>query len=418
MIESEVSLALASVVALVALLGTSLTGIVLEALNSITRPRVRQALEDGYAGKHLTRIYQRRPAALAAVMALRNVFLLILALGVSTLVADFLHDPWAVWTLTVVISVLALMTMNAWLQTNVGAKYPVQALRVGDAVVWPLARLGSVFVTRREPDDEEERENRYEDELQVMVERVSESEVLEDDERSMLRSVFELSHTIVREVMVPRTDMVAIDSAEDLDHALSLFTRSGFSRVPVIGESSDDLLGVLFMKDVVRRIHRRTDADGLLVTDVMREAHFVPEFMLADDLLAQMQATSNHIAFAVDEWGGIAGLVTIEDLLEELVGEMVDEHDRALPEIEEIGEGVYRVPARMPIDDVVEIFDIDFDDEDVDTIGGLLTKGLGRIPIRGSATNIAGLHLQADRFEGRRKRLVSVIAQRAEENDE
>ncbi|QOR48756.1 HlyC/CorC family transporter [Trueperella pecoris] len=351
-------------------------------------------------------------------MALRNVFLLILALGVSTLVADFLHDPWAVWTLTVVISVLALMTMNAWLQTNVGAKYPVQALRVGDAVVWPLARLGSVFVTRREPDDEEERENRYEDELQVMVERVSESEVLEDDERSMLRSVFELSHTIVREVMVPRTDMVAIDSAEDLDHALSLFTRSGFSRVPVIGESSDDLLGVLFMKDVVRRIHRRTDADGLLVTDVMREAHFVPEFMLADDLLAQMQATSNHIAFAVDEWGGIAGLVTIEDLLEELVGEMVDEHDRALPEIEEIGEGVYRVPARMPIDDVVEIFDIDFDDEDVDTIGGLLTKGLGRIPIRGSATNIAGLHLQADRFEGRRKRLVSVIAQRAEENDE
>lgn len=414
MIESEVPLELASVVALVALLGTVLSGIVLEGLNTITRPRVRQAIEEGHAGAHLTGIYQRRPAALAAMTAVRNVFILMLALGVFTLVADFLHEPWTVWITTLLICVVALMAMSVLMPADLGARHPVRTLQVGDAVVWPLARIGSLFVTRREPDDEEERENRYEDELQVMVERVSESEVLEDDERSMLRSVFELSHTIVREVMVPRTDMVAIDSTEDLDHALSLFTRSGFSRVPVIGESADDLLGVLYLKDVVRRIHRRTDADGLLVTDVMREAHFVPEFMLADDLLAHMQTTANHIAFAVDEWGGIAGMVTIEDLLEELVGEVVDEHDRALPEIEEISNGVYRVPARMPIDDVVELFDIDFDDDDVDTIGGLLTKGLGRIPISGSETVVAGLVLQADRFEGRRKRLVSVIAKRAE----
>ncbi len=417
MIESEVSLALASVVAIVALLGTVLTNITLQALHTITHPRVRQAQEEGNAGVHLARIYDRRPATLAAVTALHNVFLILLGLGMFTLITDYLHAAWLVWIATLALAIVALIGMGLLLPAQLGAKYPVQVLRVGDALLWPLARLGSLFVTRRET-AEEDRETRYEDELQVMVERVSESEVLEDDERSMLHSVFELSHTIVREVMVPRTDMISIDSSEDLDHALSLFTRSGFSRVPVIGESSDDLLGVLYLKDVVRRIHRRSDTEGLLVTDVMREAQFVPEFMLADDLLAHMQATQNHIAFAVDEWGGIAGLVTIEDLLEELVGEMVDEHDKALPEIEQIDDGVYRVPARMPIDEVAHVFGIDFDDDDVESIGGLLAKGLGKIPISGSQTTIAGLVLKADRFEGRRKRLVSVIVKRAQEEDE
>ncbi|KTF03935.1 hemolysin family protein [Trueperella bernardiae] len=417
MIESEVSLTLASVVAIVALLGTILTNITLQALHTITHPRVRQAIEEGNAGEHLARIYERRPATLAAVTAVHNVFLMLLGLGVFTLITDFVHAAWLVWIVTLVVAVLALMGTGLLLPAHLGAKYPVQALRVGDAVLWPLARLGSVFVTRRET-AEEERETRYEDELQVMVERVSESEVLEDDERSMLHSVFELSHTIVREVMVPRTDMISIDATEDLDHAISLFTRSGFSRVPVIGESSDDLLGVAYLKDVVRRIHRRTDTEGLLVSDVMREAQFVPEFMLADDLLAHMQATQNHIAFAVDEWGGIAGLVTIEDLLEELVGEMVDEHDRALPEVEQIDDGVFRVPARMPIDEVAELFGIDVDDDDVESIGGLLAKGLGKIPISGSEATIAGLVLAADRFEGRRKRLVSVIVKRAQDEDE
>ena len=408
MIESEVSLTLASVVAIVALLGTILTNITLQALHTITHPRVRQAIEEGNAGEHLARIYERRPATLAAVTAVHNVFLMLLGLGVFTLITDFVHAAWLVWIVTLVVAVLALMGTGLLLPAHLGAKYPVQALRVGDAVLWPLARLGSVFVTRRET-AEEDRETRYEDELQVMVER---------DERSMLHSVFELSHTIGREVMVPRTDMISIDATEDLDHAISLFTRSGFSRVPVIGESSDDLLGVAYLKDVVRRIHRPTDTEGLLVSDVMREAQFVPEFVLADDLLAHMQATQNHIAFAVDEWGGIAGLVTIEDLLEELVGEMVDEHDRALPEVEQIDDGVFRVPARMPIDEVAELFGIDVDDDDVESIGGLLAKGLGKIPISGSEATIAGLVLAADRFEGRRKRLVSVIVKRAQDEDE
>ena len=142
----------------------------------------------------------------------------------------------------------------------------------------------------------------------------------------------------------------------------------------------------------------------------MREAVFIPEMKPVDDVLHDMQAKYFHMALVVDEYGGIAGLVTIEDLLEELVGEMVDEHDQAAPEVERLEDGVYRVPARLPIDELGDLFGLAIDDEDVDTAGGLLAKGLGQIPILGSETDILGLHLVAERFEGRRKRLATLIA--------
>src|SRR5699024_3371081 len=131
--------------------------------------------------------------------------------------------------------------------------------------------------------------------------------------------------------------------------------RSGYSRIPVIEDTVDDVAGVLYVKDIMRRTHRRFDTDALTVGDVMREAVFVPEMKPVDDVLHDMQADAFHMALVVDEDGGIAGLVTIEDLLEELVGEMVDEHDHAAPEVEMLEEGVYRVPARLPIDELGEL---------------------------------------------------------------
>lgn len=413
MIETEISLVAVGVLTTIALLLAALTGIIIQALNSVSRLRIRQIVEADENEKRLDKIYDRRPAAVASVSAVRNIFLMVVALGIATIVADWVHTLWAVWALTIAIAAGALFASSFFLPADLGRKYSLRVLKMTAWFVWPLTRVGAIFVRRREPDDDE-REHRDEEEIQVMVERVSESDVLEDDERSMLNNIFELSNTITREVMIPRTDMVTVDADETLDRAISLFTRSGFSRIPVIGENVDDLIGVLYMKDVVRRTHRRSDTDGLVASDVMREAQFVPEFMLADELLEFMQKSQNHIAFAVDEYGGIAGLVTIEDVVEEIVGDVVDEHDRAQPEIEEIEPGVYRVPARMPIDDIVDMFDIDFDDDDVDTIGGLLTKGLGRIPIRGSETQAAGLVLSADRFEGRKKRLSTVIVKKAD----
>ncbi|WP_418982418.1 hemolysin family protein, partial [Actinotignum sanguinis] len=281
----------------------------------------------------------------------------------------------------------------------------------------PLTWLLSLLIREREFSPEEA-EQRQEDQLAVMVERVAESEALDDAERDILQSLFDMGNTLVREVMVPRTDMIAVEADETLDRAISLFTRSGFSRVPVYRESIDDVIGVLYLKDVIRRVHRRHQHDELRVADLVREPVFVPETKIIDTLMREMQADQVHIALVVDEYGGIAGLVTIEDLVEELVGEISDEHDRALPAVEELEAGSFRIPARMPIDDLGDLFGIELEDDDVDTAGGFFAKSIGRVPIRGAETTVAGIHMVADRFEGRRRRLSTIIVAREETDDE
>jgi CBS domain containing-hemolysin-like protein len=188
--------------------------------------------------------------------------------------------------------------------------------------------------------------------------------------------------------------------------------RSGFSRVPVIGDGVDDMRGMLYLKDALRATRRTGDA-ALSAADVMRPVRFVPEMKLVDDLLREMQAESSHIAVVIDEYGGVAGLVTIEDLLEELVGELQDEHDADLPEIEDLGEGTFRIPARMAVDELGDLFDMEIDDDDVDTAGGLLAKALGKVPIEGAEADVLGLHLVAERADGRRRQISTMLASRA-----
>lgn len=250
--------------------------------------------------------------------------------------------------------------------------------------------------------------------LREMVERTGESDSFEDEDRELIRSVFELGDTMVREVMVPRTDMITVPADASLDKALRLFARSGYSRVPVTGDSTDDVRGVLYFKDVVRDlIAHPAEQASRTAADVARDAVFVPESLRADDLLRQLQTASNHIALVVDEYGGIAGLVTIEDALEEIVGELTDEHDRAAPEVEDLGDGTYRVPSRLGLDDLGDLFGVEIQDDDVDTVGGLLAKAIGKVPIVGSRGEAQGIDLVADRFGGRRRQLATVLASRA-----
>ncbi|GAB47776.1 hemolysin family protein [Mobilicoccus pelagius] len=251
-------------------------------------------------------------------------------------------------------------------------------------------------------------------ELRDLVDLAGESRVIEADEREMIHSVFELGDTVAREVMVPRPDMIAIDRDKSLRQAMSLFLRSGFSRLPVVGEGADDPIGILYFKDVAAQIHAnpRTALDG--VESVMRPVTFVPDSKPAGALLRDMQAEAIHIAVVVDEYGGTAGLVTIEDILEEIVGEISDEYDPELPGVEELEGGAVRVPATMHVDDLGELFGIELEDDDVDTVGGLLTKALGRVPILGSTGTVAGLTLTAERMAGRRHRLASVVVTREE----
>jgi CBS domain containing-hemolysin-like protein len=256
-----------------------------------------------------------------------------------------------------------------------------------------------------------------ESELRGLVDIAGDSALIEADEREMIHSVFELGDTVARAVMVPRTDMVVIDHEKSLRSAMSLFLRSGFSRIPVVGEDSDDVRGLLYFKDVARRLNAAPEDARILVAEVMRPMHYVPESKPIDDLLREMQRDQTHFAIVVDEYGGTAGLITIEDIIEEIVGEIADEHDREAPVIEELDDGALRVPAAMDIDDLAELFDVDIEEEDVDTVGGLLTKAIGRVPIVGSEGRVAGLSLIAERMAGRRHRVATVIVRRVGEDD-
>ncbi|KRF24548.1 hemolysin family protein [Phycicoccus sp. Soil803] len=250
-----------------------------------------------------------------------------------------------------------------------------------------------------------------ESELRDLVDLAGESSVIEAGEREMIHSVFELGDTVAREVMVPRTDMVTIDGEKSLRSAMSLFLRSGFSRIPVVGDGSDDILGLLYFKDVVRRVNADHEAGTLPVTAQMRPMHYVPESKPVDDLLREMQRDQSHFAVVVDEYGGTAGLVTIEDIIEEIVGEIADEYDREAPGVEDLGDGTFRVPATMDIDDLADLFGVDIEEEEVDTVGGLIGKAIGRVPIVGSRCEVGGLSLTAERMAGRRHRIASVIVE-------
>jgi len=252
-----------------------------------------------------------------------------------------------------------------------------------------------------------------EEQLLSMVDEATELDVLEEDDRELIHSIFEFNDTVVREVMIPRTDMVTIDGTDTVDAAMSLFLSKGVSRIPVAGADVDEVLGILYLRDVARlSFERPKDAAKTAVVEIARPALFVPESQKADDLLRTMQLQSNHLAMVVDEYGGIAGLVTLEDLIEELVGDISDEYDTDVAEFERLDGGVIRVSARLPVDELGDLFGIQLDDDDVDTVGGLLTKVVGRLPVAGSRANVSGLVLTAERTEGRRKQLVTVLVER------
>jgi magnesium and cobalt exporter, CNNM family len=252
-----------------------------------------------------------------------------------------------------------------------------------------------------------------ETELRELVDLAEASAVIESGERAMIHSVFEFGDTIAREVMVPRGDVVYIERYKNLRQTLSLFLRSGFSRVPVIDDNLDEVVGFAYLKDVVRRDFEAPEVEFTQrVEEVMRPALFVPESKQVDALLSEMQATRQHIAVVVDEYGGTAGLVTIEDLLEEIVGEITDEYDSDQVEAATLEDGSVRVPSRFPIDDLDELFGFDVEEDDIDSVGGLMAKHLGRVPIPGSHVDAHGLRFVAEAAAGRRNKIESVLITR------
>jgi CBS domain containing-hemolysin-like protein len=256
-------------------------------------------------------------------------------------------------------------------------------------------------------------------ELREMVDLAQARDLIEAEEREMIHSVFELGDTIVKEVMVPRTEMVYIEADKTLRQAVSLALRSGFSRIPVVGEDVDDVVGVLYLKDVIQRMYDNPDAQTSQQADtLMRAPIFCPDSKPVDELLREMQLTRSHVVIVVDEFGGTAGLATIEDVLEEIVGEIVDEYDDGeVAPVSELGEGRFRVSARLGIEDLGELFDLKLEDDEVDTVLGLMAKQLNKVPIPGSVVVYDGIELTAERGAGRRHSIQTVLAARAEASD-
>jgi len=254
---------------------------------------------------------------------------------------------------------------------------------------------------------------RIHDEHQLLsiVDQAAEQMLLEQDDRDYIHSLVEFGDTLVREVMVPRTDMVTVDADQTVRETLELLLHSRHSRLPVVSGEADEVEGVVYLRDVSRfHLHRPQEAEGQPVTRIMKAATFVPELQRADELLRQMQREANHLALVVDEYGGISGLVTLEDLIEELLGEINDEHDREEPEAVLQSDGSFRVSARLPVDRLGELFGIELEDDEVDSVGGLVSKALGRLADEGDSVTVAGIELTALRTERRRQRLVLVGA--------
>ena len=407
----------ALVAAAVLVIVTAVLGASESALAHVSRLRVEDLVRDKRRGaKRLSAVVADAAGPLNALLLARTVAEM-LATALVAVVTDHQLGGWqAILIAGLGMALLHYVVVGAAAR-SFGRQHPdgVALTAAGPALLLtrvsgPLPHLligvGSALIPGKVPRDSG---FTSEAELRDLVDRAEESQVIESSEREMIHSVFELGETLAREVMVPRTDMVWIESGKTVRQALSLALRSGFSRIPVIGDNEDDIVGVAYLKDLARRTH---DGDGHStdhVEDVMRTPYFIPDSMPVDELLREMQTKQVHVAVVIDEYGGTAGLVTIEDILEEIVGEIADEYDREAPRIEELDDGGIRVNVRLPIDDLEELFGLRFELEDVETVGGLLANELGRVPIPGATVELKGLTFVAEGAKGRRNQVGSVV---------
>jgi CBS domain containing-hemolysin-like protein len=336
---------------------------------------------------------------------------------VAVVLLHWLGHGWRAFVITAAVMTVVIYLITGIVPRSLGRRNTVRVASTAASFLTPVVRLlGPVSRLLMLPGGAGGRGSGpagSEEDLRGLVDLLEQRRVIQPDERAMIHSVFELGDTIVREVMVPRTDMVFVERGKTLRQALSLALRSGFSRIPVVGENEDDVVGIAYLKDIVTRSYEHREGESVEKVDsIMRPATFVPESKPIDALLREMQARQIHLAIVIDEYGGTAGLVTIEDILEEIVGEIADEYDKEQPPVEWLGEGRARVTARLSVEELEELFGVRIEAEDVETVGGLLAQRLGRVPIAGSVAEVAGLRLTAESLAGRRNRIGTVTVER------
>ncbi|TAK68944.1 MAG: HlyC/CorC family transporter [Actinomycetota bacterium] len=405
---------------------SSLFAMVETALTRVSRTRVEELRRDEVRGaQRLSRVLVDRVRVVTVLLFL-GIVTSVSAVAVATFVCvDALPWPvgWAVALAVAVMVVISYVGIGVAARTIGGQHAERVSLRwAGFAgalatLLGPVSRLLIIIGNAITP-GRGYREGPFatQAELRDLVDQAGAAEVIADDERQMIHSVFELGDTIAREVMVPRTEMVFVERTRTLRQALSLGLRSGYSRIPVVGGGPDDVVGIVYLKDIARRVFEHHEAEQTeRVESLMRKASYVPDSKPAGELLRDMQAERVHMAVVVDEYGGTAGIVTIEDILEEIVGEIADEYDTQAPEVEELPGGAWRVSARMQVDDFADLVGLHVvgEEEGVDTVGGLLAKRLGRVAIPGALVEVEGRQLVAESAAGRRNRVVTVLVRPA-----
>jgi CBS domain containing-hemolysin-like protein len=391
------------------------------ALTRVSPARVEELEREGVRGAaRLARVLVDRPRHTNLLLLLRLTCELLATVLVTRVVINWLGAGWTAIASTAGVMVVVSYVLVGVGPRTIGRQHPYRVALASAGVVGRLARvLGPlakllILIGNAITPGRGFREGPFasEVELRELVDLAEQRGVVEHGERDMIHSVFELGDTIAREVMVPRTEVVWIERGKSVGQALALALRSGFSRIPVIGENVDDVVGIAYLKDLVAR-SQDPNGRATRVEEVMRPPTFVPESKPVDELLREMQALRTHIVIVIDEYGGTAGLLTIEDILEEIVGEIADEYDTERPSVEWVDPDTARVTSRMAVEDLGELFGVPVPDVgDVETVGGLLARELGRVPIPGSSAPVDGLILTAESAGGRRNRIDTVLVHR------
>jgi len=416
---------LVAAVVLAAIAG--LLGSIDAAVSSFSKARAEELESEDRPGATRLREVLEDPAPYVnTILLLRMVAEISSIVLVALVVADELDGLWPRLGVAVGIMVVVSFVLIGVGPRTVGRQH-AERIALASALpvvlltrlLGPLPRLLIVIGNALTP-GQGFREGPFASEVEVreLVDLAAASSLIETGESRMIHSVFELGDTIAREVMVPRTDMVFIERTKTLRQAMSLALRSGYSRIPVVDENLDDVIGMAYLKDVTKRVFDNRAAESTeRVDSIVRPCLFVPDTKHADDLLTEMQADRMHVAIVVDEFGGTAGMVTIEDILEEIVGEITDEYDTEPDEVEKLADGSFRVSSRFDVDDLEDLFDVPVDDEDVDSVGGLMAKHLGKVPIPGSVVEVEGLRFEAEEPSGRRNRIGTVLVSRTVPDD-
>ena len=419
-VDSVILLAIATVLVFLAGLLASAES----AVSSISKVRANVLVEEGRSGAaRLRDVVEDPPRYLNTALLLRLATEISAIVLVTVVVFDQVEPRWLELVVSIVSMVLVSYVVIGVAPRTLGRQHSERValisaapLKLLSTVLGPLPRILIGIGNALTPGKGfAEGPFASEAELRELVDLAEKSSLIESGESRMIHQIFELGDTLVREVMVPRTDMIFIERHKTLRQMMSLALRSGFSRIPVVGDNLDDIAGVVYLKDVTKRVFDKRDAETTeRVESVMRPAMFVPDTKPVDALLSEMQTERMHVAIVVDEYGGTAGLVTIEDILEEIVGEISDEYDQNATDVEHLPNGAVRVPSRLSLDDLGEVFDIELEDDDVDSVGGLMAKHLGRVPIPGAEIEVDSLRLVAEAPTGRRNRLGTVIVSVAE----